>query len=57
MGKVKSRSRLLRKADEERRAVRREKHLGLYLALLFGVAFVLGMVLWLFVAPYFKHLG
>ena len=57
MGKVKSRSRLLRKADEERRAVRREKHLELYLALLFGVAFVLGMVLWLFVAPYFKHLG
>jgi hypothetical protein len=57
MGKVKSRSRLLRKADEKRRRVRREEHLELYLALLFGAAFLLGMVLWLFVGHYFRNLG
>jgi len=57
MGKVKFRSRLLREAGEQGRNVKREKHIGLYLALLFLVAFVLGMVLWLFLVRYVKPLG
>jgi len=57
MGKVKFRSRLLREAAEKGRDVKREKDIGLYLALLFLVAFVLGMVLWLFLVRYVKPLG
>ena len=57
MGKVKIRSRLLREAAKKGREVKREKHLGLYLALLFLVASVLGMLVWLFLVRYVKPLG
>ncbi len=57
MGKVKFRSRLLREAAKKGRDAKREKHIGLYLALLFLVAFVLGMLLWLFLVRYVKPLG
>jgi hypothetical protein len=54
MGKVKSRATLPREADKERRRVKREKHIGRNLALLFGVAFAFGMILWLFICGYIK---
>jgi cell division septal protein FtsQ len=57
MGKAKFRSRLLREATKKSRDLKREKHMGLYLALLFLVAFVLGMALWLFLVRYVKPMG
>jgi len=54
---VKFQSRLLREAAQKGSKVKREKHIGLYLALLFLAAFVLGMVLWLLLVRYVKPLG